>query len=144
MAEGKKGSVNINDGNYASPSWTRIPKVADLKLPFEWDTSEVVDRDTDFKTYYLSQGELGVEFDLNYNPDNTVHENLRTYCLAGTPKEFCCLTGPVGTVGSVGFRAEFLIKGFSLEMNLGDKQKVPIKLVPYAGYTNAPASYEIT
>ncbi len=141
--EGKKGSVNVNAGNYGSPSWTRIPKVADLKLPAEWDTIDMMDRDADVKTYLLSQLDLTIEFDLNYDPDNVVHQQMRVDCLAGTAKEYACLNGPAATSGSIGFRGEFLIKGFSVDMNLTEKQKVPIKLLPYAGYTHAPESYTI-
>ncbi len=143
VREGKKGSINYNAGSHGSPTWTRIPKVANLKMPAEWDTIEVKDRDSDFKTFLLSQLDLGVEFELNYNPDDAVHQQLRDDCLAGTPREYACLNGPAETSGSIGFRAEFLIKGFTLEMDLTDKQKIPMKLMPYAGYTNAPASLTI-
>ncbi len=141
--EGKKGSINVNAASHASPSWTRIPKVGNLKMPAEWDTIDAMDRDSDFKTFLLSFLDITVEFDLNYDHTNVVHQQLRTDCLAGTVREYAVLNGPLTTSGSIGFRAEFLIKGFSVEMDLTSLQKVPIKLVAYAGYTNAPASYTI-
>ncbi len=141
--EGKRGSVNVNAASHASPSWTRIPKVGNLKMMAEWDTIDAMDRDSDFKTFLISFIDITVEFDLNYDSTNVVHQQLRTDCLAGTVREYCVLNGNVLTSGSIGFRAEFIIKGFSVEMDLTSLQKVPIKLVPYASYTNAPASYTI-
>ena len=140
--EGKKGGLYKNTGTHGSPTLTRIPSLIDLKQGGEWDTIDTMDRDSDVKTYLLSQLDIPVEFDIVWDPANVVHLALRDDALAGTPREYFCLAGP-NTAGTVGWRAEFLLTGFPMDMSLTDATKVSLKLLPYGGYTNAPAPYTV-
>lgn len=140
---GKNGAIAQNDGTYGSPTWNTLTGTRDQKLSLEWDKFEAGDRESNWKSYLLSQKDAAVEFDMIWNSTNTDHTGLRTACLAGTPKEYAIMDGPIATVGSIGFRMEMLITGFSHDRPLSDGDKVSVKLVPYAGYANEPASFTI-
>lgn len=140
--EGKKGGLYLNEGNYAVPSLTKIPGVRDLKQGADWDTIDSVDRDSDIKTYMLSQMDIPIEFDIIWNPSQALHVQMREDAIAGTSREYFCLAG-ANVAGILGWRGEFLLTGFPMDMALTDGMKVSLKLLPYAGYTNAPASYTV-
>lgn len=106
-----------NTGTYASPTWTLIKEVADLRMPtLEWGAAEIKTRSSKFKAYLKTMFDVGVEFDYLYKADNTNFDYLRAAVLDPDQViDFWIADGLAATPGTEGLR--FHAQVFSMSGN---------------------------
>lgn len=102
---GLECKLYYNTGTYGTPTWVEIVNAKDVSFPASKGEAETSRRGSKFKTRRGTLIDLSIDFQLIYEPGDAVFAALFSAFLNSTPVELLALSGPVGTVGSEGWRA---------------------------------------
>ncbi len=137
---GTEMTVCRNIGDFASPSWSNLRGLGDVKLDIQPAAMvKSSDRATNVDTEIPTRFKLACDLTLMPNGSDG-HIALRNAFINGTPIELAVLYGAAGT-GKRGVRAEWAVTSYPLDFPLADSQKISIKLQPHADWTNEPSFY---
>jgi hypothetical protein len=140
---GKNAALYRNStGNYASPTWVLIDNVRDLKAPASKKEAESSIRGAG--AYVLTQGtliQLGVEFNMNYDPADAQWVALQTSFLTLVAVEMLVLDKPSAT-GAQGWRASFEVMKFDEGQPLEGIVTTDVEAKPTMS-ANAPAWWTV-
>ena len=119
--------ANVAQGTLISWGATNIPEIASFTGPsLAHETLDVTDLDSTGKDYLpagvYDMGEIGLE--LNYDPDNAIHDQLVDDCLAGTPRQVVVTWLNTGTAATTTWTFSAFATGFSPGGSTGDKLTV--------------------
>jgi len=122
--------ANVAQGTLISWGATSIPEIASFTGPsLAHEALDVTDLDSVGKDYLpagvYDMGEIGLE--LNYDPDNAVHDQLVDDCIAGTPRQVI-FTWLNGTAATTTWTFSAFATGFSPGGSTGDKLTASLTL----------------
>jgi len=109
----KKGSEMVlyyNTGTEETPTWVEhIGVTGDLTLSETEESQELTGRriGRDVKEYNEGEIELAITGEQLCDPGYAGWQFLNSMRRGGISREVMCLTGPVGTIGSYGWRGDF-------------------------------------
>lgn len=124
----------LNTGTYATPIWTEIKQVGDIKHGDSRNMAKVKLREFAHELNLVGQRSIEISFDLAKNPGNTVWDAIHDAYKANPPvaKEFLFMySGDVASTGE-GDRLFCEIAEFGADQNLEDLCVNSVKLVPSA------------
>ena len=139
---GKNAALYRNTNTYASPSWVLVDNVRDLKAPAAKKEAESSTRGAG--AYALAQGtliQLGVEFNMNYDPADAQWAALQSSFLNLTAVELLVLDKPTAT-GAQGWRASFEVMKFDEGQPLEGIETTDVEAKPTMS-ANAPAWWTV-
>ena len=139
---GFNGKAYYNTGTYGSPTWVLISNVGDIKVTDEMTETEIGLRVMGgFAITVNGLRKIGFEFDMLYDPADSVQSAFRTKYAARTATEFLFLDQIQATTDSAGFRGTCLITKFARQEELDKAMMVNVSIKPtYAA--QAPELYD--
>lgn len=139
---GNLGGLNLNSGNYASPTWTPIPAFGDVNLNMELITFDSSDRNTIFDTELGQRYKITADAEFLWDPSNTqLVALLENFLNANSTGDTLLIDNAANVNTATGVRCEWLIKKWPKPLKMKDGQKIKIELRPYGNYTEAPLFY---
>ena len=140
---GLNGKAYYNAGTYASPTWTLVANIGDIKATNEASESELDLRSgAGFTYYFAGMIKLGYEFNSIYDLSDSVIAALRTAYYARTPTEFLFLDQVIANTGATGLRVACQIFKFARTEELNKPMMYEIAVKPTYS-ANAPATYTV-
>lgn len=134
----QKGSellLYYNTGTEASPTWVEhVGAIEDLTLNETEDLTELTGRRTgrDVKEYNEGEIELSITGTQLVDPGYEGWQFLNSMRRGGISREVMCLTGPVTTIGSYGWRGDFRNSDRTINGPASGSMTSPFNLQPAA------------
>lgn len=136
---GFQGKLYYNTGSYASPTWSLISNVGDIKATLDADEAEINIRAANgFKLSVAGLIAASWEWSSVYDPADTAQAALIAAFDARSGIEFLILDQAVATSGSSGMRAWCMIQKAPRQEELGNAMMIDFAIKPTYRTTNAP------
>lgn len=121
-----------NAGTHASPTWTLVSQIEDLRInDWTWGEAELKRRSTPFVMVMKTVLRFSVSFKLWHGISATVFDALRTAALTkGDVKQWFIADGPAATNGTQGLRCAFAILSFPWDQSLGEVSSHEVVMKP--------------
>lgn len=135
------GKLYYNSGSYASPTWTLIDNVGEIKRTDEKNETTLnlrISGGNEISIPTTRKG--GLEFVMVYDPADTKQAAIKSAYDGDTSIEILDLDGPVATSGSAGRRITMAVSKFNKMSDQPGIYMVEVAMKPTYS-TNAPANY---
>lgn len=127
-----------NTGSYGTPAWNEITNVRDVTLSLEAGEADVTTRGNNgWRATVATLKDGSIEFEMVWDSADDDFTAIRDAFLNKTALELAVMDGPMGTPGSQGLRASFMIISFSRNEPLEEAITVSVTAKPTYS-TNPP------
>jgi hypothetical protein len=141
---GFNGKAYYNAGSYATPTWTAIQNMGEIKTTDEANETELDLRTGSGVTFYFAgQRKISFEWQSMYDPADAAITALKGFWAARTPTEFAFMDQAIATSGATGIRAMCAITKFARQEDLNKPMMWEITVKPTYS-ANAPGYYTTT
>lgn len=141
---GLQGILYYNTGSYATPTWTRVPLVADVDLPLEYDEADMTNRDSGgVEMIVPTVLKAPIEGELIWDGADANILALRDAHIDKTLTEFAVADGAIATSGTVYWRGHYYILRFGRGEKLREGMRVPFMAKPGFSSNANPAWVDV-
>lgn len=138
---GFNGKAYYNANTYASPTWTLIANIGDIKVTNEANEAQVDIRSgAGFSYFFAGMIKLGYEFTSIFDLSDTAIAALRTAYYARSSVEFLFMDQAYNATGATGLRIACQVFKFARNEDLNKPMTYEIAVKPTYS-ANAPATY---
>lgn len=138
---GEDAYAYTNSGSFASPTWTTQGAIKDVMLGDSVEAYKTsIRRNRPFTSYLPTQRDMNPKFKIPWIPTDELVIALLAAYQNQTAIDMIFLDGAIGTAGSQGPRADWMVATFPRTENLSEGMEIEIDLKP-ALTANTPAWY---
>jgi hypothetical protein len=125
------GTITNGIASGAAPaSLTEITPVKDVDITLSKSMGDLTSRRSKFKKSKSAVKEVGIEFEILWDPADATFEALRSAFFGDDTIAVAALDGDKATVGSSGLWADFEVETFDRSEGLENAVTAKVKLVP--------------
>lgn len=141
---GFEAKAYYNTGSYGSPTWNEIINIKDLSMSLEKGKADVTTRgNTGWRANRGTLKDATVTWAMVHDTADADYIVMRNAWLNGTALDMLFLDGPIGTVGSKGFRMTCEIFKFEQTENLEEAVMNNVEAGPTYS-ANPPTDYTVS
>ncbi len=126
---GLEGRVYVNSNDASDPNWVLVDDVKNVTLGAGKTLADMTTRSSN-KTRMKKAAikEIAPEIELLWDNESATHGTFRAAYFADTIVDVLILDGPLATVGSTGFRAQYEVASFTRGEQLEEGMTINVKL----------------
>lgn len=133
-----------NTGTYGAPVWNEVPNIKDLSVDISTAEADVSTRgNAGWRATVAAQNDATATWNMVYDTTDADFVAFKDAIINKTSIELLFLDGPVGTTGSQGLRARWMLTSTRLDQGLETAVMVDITARPTYNTDAAPAWYTV-